>query len=189
VELLLRKALTDRWSGWLSLGLSGAERTNTVSGERFPFEYDQPLVVSLVGNYRFNDRWSISAKWWYHSGAPYTPIIGGTPDPLITGRYTPIYGELNSARMPNFHRLDLRLNRRYSKNTTAYIELVNAYEQKNVSGYDYDASYSSREPVYQLPALISFGVTTRFLNRTSPGDRSFKTNHPTRLSSHTLAAP
>lgn len=162
VELLLRKAATDKLSGWLSVSLSKAERINTATGERFPFEYDQPVVVSLVGDYRFNDRWSLGAKWWYHSGAPYTPITGGTAAPLNPGRYIPTYGEINSKRMPDYHRLDLRVNRHYSKNTTAYMELVNAYAQKNVGGYDYNVDYTSRKEIYQLPFLISFGFTTKF---------------------------
>jgi hypothetical protein len=162
VELLLRKIRTNRWSGWLSLALSKAERTNTVTGESFPFEYDQPVSVTLVGNYHINDKWEIGAKWWYHSGAPYTPIIGSTADPERDGRFIPVYGDINSERMPNYHRLDLRLNRRFSDRTTAYVELINAYGQKNVSGYEYNADYSSRDPIYQLPMLISFGVTISY---------------------------
>jgi hypothetical protein len=64
--------------------------------------------------------------------------------------------------MPNYHRLDLRLSRRFSDTTTAYVELINAYGQKNVSGYEYSADYSSRDPIHQLPMLISFGITTSY---------------------------
>ncbi|MEW8625745.1 MAG: TonB-dependent receptor [Candidatus Thiodiazotropha sp.] len=162
VELFLRKMRTDRWSGWLSLALSKAERTNTATGESFPFEYDQPVTVTLVGNYHINDKWEMGAKWWYHSGAPYTPIIGSTEDTDREGRYRPVYGDINSERMPDYHRLDLRLSRRFSSKTSAYVELINAYGKKNVSGYEYNADYSDRDPIYQLPMLISFGVTSSF---------------------------
>lgn len=162
VELLLRKAPNDDLSGWLSVSWSKAERINTATGERFPFEYDQPLVISMVADYRLDEKWSIGAKWWYHSGAPYTPIIGSNPDAAIPGRYIPVYGNINSKRMPDYHRLDLRINRHFSKETIGYMELVNAYAQDNVGGYDYNVDYSSRKPIYQLPFLISFGFTTRF---------------------------
>ena len=108
--------------GWLSLALSKAERTNTATDESFPFEYDQPVAVTLVGNYQINDKWDVGAKWWYHSGAPYTPVTGATADPEREGRYIPVYGDINSERMPNYHRLDLRLSRRFSKQATAYVE-------------------------------------------------------------------
>ncbi len=162
LELFLRKTRTDRWSGWLSLSLSKAERTNTATGESFPFEYDQPVVVTLVGDYYFNHKWTLGAKWWYHSGAPYTPIVGSAADPDIEGRYQPVYGDINSERMPDYHRLDIRLSRSFSEKTTAYVELINAYGHKNVNGYEYNADYSDRDPVYQLPMLISFGVTASF---------------------------
>jgi hypothetical protein len=162
IELFLRKMRTDRWSGWLSLALSKAERTNTATGESFPFEYDQPVAVTLVGNYHINTKWDIGAKWWYHSGAPYTPIIGSTEDTEREGRYRPVYGDINSERMPDYHRLDLRLSRQFSDKTSAYVELINAYGKKNISGYEYNANYSDRDPIYQLPMLISFGVTSSF---------------------------
>ncbi len=162
VELFLRKMRTDRWSGWLSLALSKAERTNTATDESFPFEYDQPVAVTLVGNYHINDKWEVGAKWWYHSGAPYTPITGATEDPDRDGRYIAVYGDINSERMPNYHRLDLRLSRSFSEKTTAYVELINAYGQKNVSGYEYSADYTDKDPIYQLPMLISFGITTSY---------------------------
>jgi hypothetical protein len=162
LEFFVQKTRTDRWSGWLSLAFSKAERTNTATGESFPFEYDQPIVVTLVGDYYFNDRWSLGAKWWYHSGAPYTPIIGATADPEIDGRYQAVYGDINSERMPAYHRLDVRLSRRFSEKTSAYVEMINAYGHKNISGYDYNADYSDRDPVYQLPMLLSFGVTASF---------------------------
>jgi hypothetical protein len=162
LELFVRKTRTDRWSGWLSFALSKAERTNTATGESFPFEYDQPVAVTLVGNYHFNDKWELGAKWWYHSGAPYTPIIGSTEDTEREGRYRPIYGDINSERMPDYHRLDLRLSHHFSKKTSAYIELINAYGKKNISGYEYNGNYSDRDPIYQLPMLLSFGVSSSF---------------------------
>jgi hypothetical protein len=64
--------------------------------------------------------------------------------------------------MPDYHRLDLRLSRRFNDKTSAYVELVNAYARKNVSGYEYNADYSDRDPIYQLPILVSFGVTSSF---------------------------
>ncbi|HEY0722321.1 MAG TPA: TonB-dependent receptor [Gammaproteobacteria bacterium] len=162
LEYLLRKAPTDTWSGWLSLSLAKTERVNTLTGEKIVFEYDQPVILNLVSEYRFNSRWSFGGKWWAHSGSPYTPVLGGEADPAIAGRYRPIYGEVNSERLPTYHRLDLRVDRRFNEDLTGYLELINAYGQKNVAGYKYNVDYSEREPIYQLPTLLSLGVTARF---------------------------
>jgi outer membrane receptor protein involved in Fe transport len=64
------------------------------------------------------------------TGSPYTPVVGTGfyPD----GRVRPIYGSINSERVPNYHRLDLRVD------------------------------YKTRESIYQLPTLPSFGVQYNF---------------------------
>ena len=45
-----------------------------------------------------------------------------------------------------------------------YFEIINAYNQCNVAGYDYDVEYTqeSKEQVCQLPFLPSFGVQAEF---------------------------
>jgi hypothetical protein len=45
---------------------------------------------------------------------------------------------------------------------TYYVELINAYNRKNVSGYSYSPDYRTREEVYQLPVLTSFGIQYAF---------------------------
>jgi hypothetical protein len=160
VEVLLKKDATEKLSGFLSLSVSRAKRRNDATGEAFPFDYDQPVVASLVGQYKLSDRWMFGAKWSFHTGSPYTPVIGtGT---FADGRVRPLYGAVNSQRVPPYHRLDLRVDWRASKSLTAYAELINAYGRKNVAGYSYSADYRTREPVYQLPMLISFGVQYGF---------------------------
>jgi hypothetical protein len=160
LELLIKKNATAKLSGWLSLSLSRSQRQNDVTGESFPFSYDQPVIAVLVGNYRISEKWQLGTRWNYHSGTPYTPIVGtGTyPD----GRVRPLYGPINSERLPDYHRLDLRLDREFSRRVKGYVEIINAYAHKNVGGYRYNADFSERKPVYQLPPLISFGVQTTF---------------------------
>jgi hypothetical protein len=160
IELLIRKNATDRFSGWFSLSLSDSRRRNDVTGASFPFAFDQPVIANLVGNYRISDNWLLGAKWSYHSGNLDTPIIGvGT---YSDGRARPIYGATNSERLPAYHRLDVRLDRKFSPAVSTYIEVINAYGRKNVAGYQYNADYSSRTPVHQLPWLASVGVEVKF---------------------------
>jgi TonB dependent receptor len=149
----------------VSLTLSKAQRKNDVTGERFPFDYDQPVNLNVVGNYKLNDRWSFGAKWSYHSGSPTTPIVGSfTVADGLNGatRFRPVYGSINSQRLPAYHRLDLRADAKFSPRLTAYFELINAYARKNVAGYSYSADYKTREEVYQLPVLPSVGLQYSF---------------------------
>jgi hypothetical protein len=120
--------------------------------------------MTAVLSFRASSRWLFGAKWTYHSGSPYTPVIGNS-ETYPDGRVKPTYGEVNSRRLPAYHRLDLRADRRVERNTWAmnfYIEIINAYNRKNVSGYRYDPDYTERETVYQLPLIPSFGVQVEF---------------------------
>ncbi|MBX2823161.1 MAG: TonB-dependent receptor [Gammaproteobacteria bacterium] len=166
LDLLLRKRLTDRLSGWLSVGWSEARRKDKRTGQSFVFEYDQPYNVTLVGSYKLSDRWSIGAKLWAHSGAPYTPVVGATADDEVEGLYNPEYGTLNSARFDDYQRLDIRVDRtfkrRKGKNMSAYLEVLNALGRKNVSGLDYSADYSEATEVEQLPTILALGFKASF---------------------------
>ena len=164
LELLLRKdpggPTGSTLTGWMALSLSNSERRNDVTGANFPFEFDQPVILTLVGTWKRSDDWQLGAKWTLHSGSPITPVIGTSTYP--DGRVRPIYGEVNSERLPFYHRLDLRIDRVLSPRFKLFFELINAYNQANLSGYNYSADYSSREPAYQLPRIISVGLGWSF---------------------------
>lgn len=162
-ELLIKKDPKSggRLSGWLALSLSKARRQDGLTGREFSFDFDQPVIAHLVMQYRQSERWMYGAKWSYHTGSPYTPILRGEPDPS-DGRIRPVYGEPNGDRVPAYHRLDLRADRKLSPRYSFYGELINAYARKNLSGYSYNADYSERKPVTQLPLLVSFGVLIKF---------------------------
>lgn len=162
-ELLIKKDpnADGKLSGWLALSLSKARRQDDRTGREFSFDFDQPVIAHLVMQYRQSERWMYGAKWSYHTGSPYTPILRGEPDP-IDGRYRPVYGEHNGERLPAYHRLDLRADWKLSQRYSFYGEAINAYARKNLSGYSYNADYSQRKPVTQLPFLLSFGVLIKF---------------------------
>ncbi len=166
LDTLVRKQLTDKLSGWLSVSLSEATRRDLRTGRQFDFEYNQPVNATLVARYQFSPKWSVGAKLWAHSGAPYTPITGATPDPVVDGLYQPQYGDLNSKRLPVYKRLDLRVDRAFKRKgkrqTTAYFEVLNITGSRNISGYSYNADYSERTAEEQLPGFFGFGINTTF---------------------------
>ena len=173
IEFLLKRNPVDALSGWLSVTLSKSERHVDATGQTFPFSYDQPVIVTLVSTYKFSPKFHMGVKWNYHSGSRYTPITGGdqiagkgTPE-ISDDRYTPILGANNSARFPDYHRLDLRFDYDWYFNTwklQTYFEMINVYNQCNVAGYDYDRQYNveSKKKVCQLPMIPSFGVQAEF---------------------------
>ncbi len=162
-ELLIKKSGNADLTGWLSVSLARSQRQNDITGESFRFEFDQPINTTLVANYKLSNEWTMGAKWNYHSGTPYSPVIGANQD--NSGRYIPVYAAVNSGTLPDYHRLDLRFDRsyvfdRWKLNT--YFELNNVYFRQNLSGYRYNATYTSKEPVYPLVIPFTFGIQGEF---------------------------
>jgi hypothetical protein len=69
--------------------------------------------------------------------------------------------ERNSGRLPTFHRLDLRVDKRWQFQRwalTAYLELMNAYNERPVEAFGYDYRYRTRTPLEGLPILPLLGI-------------------------------
>ena len=167
VEMLIKKNRTGNWWGWISAAYAKTERHNDLTGETFASQYDQPYIVNLVYNWKITPKWTFGAKWRFQSGAPNTPVVDtytDTSDPA-NPRIRPVYGSLGSERLPSYHRLDLRLGAEVwsgMQKLEWYVEIINAYNQKNVSGYEYNQTYTSREPILQLPIMPSVGFKLEF---------------------------
>lgn len=162
VEFLLRKGI-GKLTGWASLTWSRSFRTDTSTGIKSRFEFDQPLSASLVAKYDFSEKIAVSGRAAFHSGAPVTPIYGGQPDPDRPDGYLPVYGDLNSDRLPAYFRLDLRLDWTTGwRNVLLYFEVINATDHENVLRYEYSRDYSERKNLQQLPMFMAVGIKKRW---------------------------
>jgi outer membrane receptor protein involved in Fe transport len=167
LELMVNRDESDGWYGWISLSLSRSERRNERSGETLPFHYDRPFMLNLVANHRMGALWRIGWRWRIQSGGLYTPIIALEESSTQPGVYKPVYGALNSERLPLYHRLDLHLerNRDYGWGRLGfYADLLNVYGQENVQAYSYSPNGSDLvEPpdgyAAHIPVTRELGIT------------------------------
>jgi len=102
--------------------------------------------------------------WVLSSGRPYTVTKGfyylhHYIDMLSpsTGA-SPYYSVMNSARYPAYHRLDMRINKQFSRSFRAYLNIINVYNQKNIFYYEFSEEDKSAYPVYMLPFLPAVGI-------------------------------
>ncbi|MBQ9435179.1 MAG: hypothetical protein IJU33_03540, partial [Bacteroidales bacterium] len=117
------------------------------NGKEYVYEYDRPHSININVNYQLTERWSLSALWTYQTGLPYTPVIGVQNTPVITPEgdvqfeQTNIYCERNSARMRDYHRLDLaaKFKTRNEKGRKAEwtFSIYNVYCRQNPYYYYY----------------------------------------------------
>lgn len=138
LELMLEKEMLDNWSGWLAISYSQSERTDPLTGENTPYRLDTPLVIHGVLNYKLGNGWTLGSVFTGRSGNLYSPITGARPNPYHPDYLLPVYGELNSKRLPFYHRLDLELRKQstlFNRPAEYIIALRNLYNRKNVTGY------------------------------------------------------
>ena len=135
LELMVKKT-TGRLTGWISYTLSKSRRTipEINNGKTYRSPADRPHYISVVATYEFSKRLSASALWLYSSGVPVTYPIGKYE---FNGAYIPVYGDRNTSRMPDYHRLDLSVTLQGKEKPGKRwkgewnFSLYNAYGRKN----------------------------------------------------------
>jgi hypothetical protein len=164
VEVFVRQAPTARLFGWLSYTCALNKRHDAPDRPWRYYDYDQRHLLTLVSSYKLTRKWETGLKWRFASGQPDTPIVGALYD-APNSRWLPVYAEVNSARKPAYHRLDLSVSRLSTHDTWQwrwYVEILNVYNSKNVIGYDYNFDYSARKEIKQIPFLPYLGLEVKF---------------------------
>jgi hypothetical protein len=137
----------------------------------FPPKYDRLHDVTAVAAYEIGRGWSVTGAATYATGQAYTePIgryrlgdigfIGGDIDVLVTD-------QLNNARLPPYHRVDLGVSRRgrlFGATYELQIQAINVYNRRNLWFYQLNAFENpiERIPVRQLPVLPNVSFELRF---------------------------
>jgi hypothetical protein len=133
IEWLLRKK-TGRLTGWIGYTLSKSEKKiDGINNDQWYNAYqDRTHDISIVGMYKLNQKWSLSADWVYNTG---NAVSFPTGKYQSDGRTVYYYSERNGYRMPAYHRLDLsatvqlKQTKRYSSELA--FGLYNAYARNN----------------------------------------------------------
>jgi hypothetical protein len=139
LELLVRRPLSKRLTGWLSYTLSrstreahyisssGSEATATIVGD-----YDRTHVLHVMGAYDLGRSWRLGARVVLYTGSPYS-------DNFAQGRGAPL-PPLHDKRYPPFYRVDVRLEKRWSlgkERSVAFVaEVQNVTLSKEARAFD-----------------------------------------------------
>lgn len=164
MEVFIRHDFHENLRGWLSYTLSRSERTESGETEARLFDFDQTHILNVNLSYVFPANWEVGARFRLISGNPTTPIV----DSVFLAdfdRYAQVPGEVNSDRLPLFHQLDLRVEKRWIfdwYSIVAYISLLNTYNHANVEAIQYDFDSSHTQKVTGLPVLPILGIRGEF---------------------------
>jgi hypothetical protein len=163
LELLVRRPLSKRLTGWLSYTLSRATReahyltpsgslaTSTIVGD-----YDRTHVLNAMGAYDLGKRWRFGGRFVFYTGAPYS-------DNYPPGQGSPV-PPLNDQRFPPFYRVDVRLEKRWllgQERSIAFVaEVENVTLSKEARAYDCQTIQTGSAPASTTCSVRTLGPIT-----------------------------
>lgn len=165
VELSLQKKFTDGVVGSASYSYSASQRKDASSDAYYDFEFDRPHIINLIAGIMLGEGWQAGAKFMFASGNPYTPVTGTI---LRGGIFYLVDGSINSARYPDYHKIDLRVDKQFILGgwaLTAYLDLWNIYNRENIISYSFKADTAgtvTRTSRYDFGITPIIGITAKF---------------------------
>jgi len=186
-ELFLQKKPTGHTHFTVSYAYSVAKGKDPRNGQYYNWDYDYRHMFTAIGGIQlhlkdkkwyqkleknllykmtswllpFGDEVELSCRWRYLGGRPYT-----------RPNYHPEFQmwlldedvAVNTYRLPAYHRLDIRLDRRFmfnGWNIVTYLDIINVYNQKNIWAYSYesDGEVDTYDQFHFLPVG---GLTVEF---------------------------
>lgn len=170
VELLVKKQ-NGKLNGWISytwsrilLKMEDSTKGEVINGGKYyAANYDKPHDITMVGNYRFSHRFSVSMNITYSTGRPITLPIGRY---YYAGSWRALYSDRNAYRIPDYFRTDLSMNiegnhKVHQKTHNSWtIGVYNLTGRKN----PYSVYYVSENGAINGYKLSVFGNAIPFVN-------------------------
>lgn len=163
LDISLQKKLNGSgFYGLITYSYSKSGFTALAGGEK-PAAFDPTHQFTVIAGYQVTDDWLIGLKFKYAGGRPYTPFDMERSRQLGRGVWD--MSRFNGERYIDYHRLDLRVDKKfyYRKATiTAYFELQNLYNRENVYGYFWNKAKNDKGTVYQWALMPIGGFSLQF---------------------------
>jgi hypothetical protein len=164
LETLLKYKPDERFFGWVAYTLSRSVRRDNPGEPDRLFEFDQTHNLTMLGSYRLGRGWEFGFRFRLVSGNLDTPVVGPPSLPALyaadAGSYAPLQGAEFSRRLPLFHQLDLRIDKRWQlkrARLSAYLDVQNVYSNASVEGPAYNFDYSKSGYQTGIPIIPSLG--------------------------------
>jgi len=123
---------------WASYSWSSA--TDRIDGISVPRSWDQTHAVTGLVGYHWPRGWSLAFAGSVHTGWPTTPVSGQVVDePDGTTSIEPALGPRNSARLPTYARLDVKVARMFATakgNISIELSVTNLTDRDNACCVD-----------------------------------------------------
>jgi hypothetical protein len=140
VEILYKKP-NGKLNGWISYTYlrTFLKQNDPLAGEvinkgaYYPANFDKPHIASLVANYKFTQRVSLSVTSSYSTGRPITYPLGVFN---MGGSQRVYYSDRNAFRIPDFFRTDVSMIVEHNHKVTQKVHASWTFGIYNITGRD-----------------------------------------------------
>lgn len=164
IEFTLTKKMSSDLYLLMNYTYSNSRRQDRIILKEYDFDYDSPHILNVMATYKLGDWWEFGLIYRYASGLPYTPYDLSTVR-QVNGTWYCDEGTKNSERLPNYQRLDLRVDHRFIFNTwnlSLYLEIWNLTNHDNITRYEYSADFGKKSPVTLFAVMPMIGLAVEF---------------------------
>ena len=162
IEVTVQKKLARDFYGLITASYSKA-RYRGLDNKWYDRIYDNRFTFAVEGGYKPNEKWEFSLRWIFAGGAPYTPFNKEASRKAFKGVFDET--RINGARLPDFHSLNIRADRRFnfqSSSLIVYLSIWNAYARENIATYSWSEIDNKVVPEKMWGILPVFGIEYEF---------------------------
>jgi hypothetical protein len=162
IEATVQKKMADDIYGLIA-GSYYRSNYHGLDGKKYDRVYDNKFNFAVEGGYKLNEKWEFSLRWLYAGGAPFTPFDEQAS--LATHKGVFDAARINAGRLPDFHSLNLRVDKRYyfkSTTLTVYLSIWNAYGRRNIAAYTWNEVKDQIMEEEMWGTLPVFGIKYEF---------------------------
>ncbi len=133
VEFLYQQKFTGNFYAVAALTLYKSEFTNLLNDDYIPAVWDNGVLVSLLGGYKFGKNWEVSGRYRYLGKSPYAPV----DQQATLDDYPAVirdYSRLGTVRLNPLSQLDIRIDKKWNfegMSFEAFVEIQNALAQSS----------------------------------------------------------
>ncbi len=174
LEFMVKKN-RGKFTGWMAYTLSRAEQRTPGrfpnepginNGEWYLANYDRTHDLTLLGNYKLNNKWDFNFNFTLQSGQTANFPVGQFN---FQGLTVPIFEGRNRDRLPTFHRLDISATLTPEKQPKIWkgswsFGIYNVYNRRNAASINFEENRNTgqneaiRFSIFGIVPSVSYNI-------------------------------
>lgn len=156
IELLFQQKFTGNLYAVTAFTFYKSEFTNLLGEDYDPAVWDNGVLISLLGGYKFGNNWEVSGRYRFLGKAPYAPV----DQQATLDNYPAVikdFNKLGTVRLDPFSQLDVRIDKKWNFQKLSldlFLEIQNVLASANPSEPRYGLDRNEQGEVIMPRQLV-----------------------------------